>query len=288
MQAGPEARPTKKLFHANEICMWVAAIQLTSTPDIEANLVRVRGLIAEAARREARLVALPEHFACYGPEVAVAAAAQPLDGPLVTEFREMAGKLGISLLLGSFPEQAGVGERPYNTSVLIGPQGQILARYRKLHLFDVELPGAPAYRESDFTQPGREVVTAALPGTPWIAGLSVCYDLRFPELFRTQVSRGANLIFLPAAFTLNTGRDHWEALLKARAIENLSYVLAPAQFGQHAPGRRTFGRSMIIDPWGLTLAQAPDGEGVIYARLDFERLERLRRELPCLEHRCLK
>ncbi len=268
--------------------MWVAAFQLNSTPDIEANLARVRGLIVEAARREARLVALPEHFAGYGPEAAVAAAAQPLDGPLVTEFRELAGKLGIFLLLGSFPEQAGPGERPYNTSVLIGPQGQVLARYRKLHLFDVELPGAPAYRESDCTQPGREVVTAALPGTPWVAGLSVCYDLRFPELFRAQVSRGANLIFLPAAFTVNTGRDHWEALLKARAIENLSYVVAPAQFGQHAPGRRTYGRSMIIDPWGLTLAQAPDGVGVIYARLDFERLARLRRELPCLEHRCLK
>ena len=268
--------------------MWVAAIQTNSTPDIEANLTRARGLIAEAARREARLVALPEHFACYGPEEAVAAAAQPLDGPLVTEFREMAGKLGIFLLLGSFPEQAGPGERPYNTSVLIGPQGQILARYRKLHLFDVELPGVPPHRESSFTQPGSEVVTAALPGTPWVAGLAVCYDLRFPELFRTQVSRGANLICLPAAFTLNTGRDHWEALLKARAIENLSYVVAPGQWGQHATGRRTYGRSMIIDPWGLTLAQAPDGEGVIYARLDFERLERLRRELPCLEHRCLK
>jgi deaminated glutathione amidase len=268
--------------------MWVAVIQLTSTPDAVANLTRTRGLIAAAARRGARLVALPEHFAGYGSEEAVAAAAQPLDGPLVTEFRELAGKLGIFLLLGSFPEQAGPAKRPYNTSVLIGLQGQILACYRKLHLFDVELPGAPAYRESDCTQPGREVVTAALPGTPWVAGLSVCYDLRFPELFRAQISRGANLLCLPAAFTLNTGRDHWEALLKARAIENLAYVVAPAQWGQHAAGRRTYGRSMIIDPWGLPLAQAPDGEVVIYARLDFERLMRLRRELPCLEHRCLK
>jgi deaminated glutathione amidase len=268
--------------------MWVAAIQLTSTPDSVANLTRARALIVEAARHEAQLVALPEHFACSGSEEQVAAAAQPLDGPLVTGYRELAGKLGVFLLLGSFPEQARPGERPYNTSVLIGPQGQILARYRKLHLFDVELPGAPAYRESDCTQPGREVVTAALPGTPWVAGLSVCYDLRFPELFRAQVSRGANLICLPAAFTLNTGRDHWEALLRARAIENLSYVVAPAQFGQHSPGRRTYGRAMIIDPWGLILAQAQDGEGVIYARLDFELLARLRRELPCLEHRCLK
>lgn len=268
--------------------MWVAAVQLNSTPDLGANLARARALITAAARREAQLVALPEHFACYGPEEVVAAAAQPLDGPLVTEFRELARKLGISLLLGSFPELAQPGERPYNTSVLIGPQGQILARYRKLHLFDAELPGAPPQRESDYTQPGTEVVTAALPGTPFIAGLAVCYDLRFAELFRAQMSRGANLIFLPAAFTLRTGRDHWEVLLRARAIENLSYVIAPAQWGQHSPGRRTYGRSLILDPWGLILAQAQDGEGVIYARLDFERLERLRRELPCLEHRCLK
>jgi predicted amidohydrolase len=268
--------------------MWVAAVQLNSTPDRESNLSRVRALIAAAAHREAQVVALPEHFAGYGPEEVVAAAAQPLDGPLVTEFRELARQLGIILLLGSFPEQAGAGERPYNTSVLIGPQGQLLARYRKMHLFDVEFPGAPAHRESGSTQPGTEVVTALLPGTPFVAGLAVCYDLRFPELFRAQISRGANLIFLPAAFTSTTGRDHWEVLLKARAIENLSYVVAPAQWGQHSPGRRSHGRSLIIDPWGLVLAQAPDGDGVIYARLDFERLYRLRRELPCLEHRCLK
>lgn len=268
--------------------MWVAAVQLTSTPDIEANLTRARALISEAAGRDAQLVALPEHFACYGPEEAVAAAAQSLDGPLVTGFRELARKLGIFLLLGSFPEQAGPGERPYNTSVLIGPQGQIVAHYHKIHLFEVALPGAPPHRESGFTQPGREVVTAPLPGMPFAAGLAICYDLRFPELFRALAGQGANLVFLPAAFTLNTGRDHWETLLRARAIENLSYVVAPAQFGQHSPGRRTYGRSMIIDPWGLILAQAPDAEGVIYARLDFERLRRLRRQLPCLEHRCLK
>ncbi len=268
--------------------MWIAAVQLNSTPDREANLARARKLIAEAARREAQLVALPEHFAAYGPEEMVAAAAQALDGPLVTEFQELARKLEITLLLGSFPEQAAPGERPYNTSVLIDPQGQILAHYRKMHLFDVELPGAAPHRESACTQPGREVVTAALPGTPFIAGLAVCYDLRFPELFRAQVGRGVNLICLPAAFTFNTGRDHWEVLLRARAIENLSYVVAPAQWGQHSPGRKSSGRSLIIDPWGLVLAQAADGEGVIFARLDFEGLERRRRELPCLEHRRLK
>ncbi len=267
--------------------MWIAAIQLNSTPDMEANLSRARALIAEAAGREAQLVALPEHFVCYGPEDVVAAAAQPLDGPLVTEFRELARQLGIFLLLGSLPEQAGPGERPFNTSVLLGPEGRILATYRKMHLFELNLPDAPAHRESSHTQPGSEVVTVALPGTQLVAGLAVCYDLRFPELFRAQVSRGANLLLVPAAFTLTTGRDHWEVLLRARAIENLAYVVAPAQWGEHAKGRRSYGRAMIIDPWGQILAQAPDGEGVIYARLDHERLKKLRRELPCLHHRRL-
>lgn len=268
--------------------MWVAAVQLNSTPDVECNLTRARALIREAADRGAQLVALPEHFAGYGSEEAVAALAQPLNGPLVAEFRELARKLGIFLLLGSFPERDTPGERPYNASLLLGPQGDILAHYRKMHLFDVELPGAPAYRESDFIRPGTKVVTAPLPGTPFTAGLAICYDLRFPELFRALVQQGANLLLVPGAFTLDTGRDHWEVLLRARALENLSYVLAPAQYGQHSPGRRTYGRSLIVDPWGLVLAQAPDVEGVIYAQLDYERLQRLRRELPCLEHRRLK
>jgi predicted amidohydrolase len=267
--------------------MWVAAVQLNSTPDLEANLVRARAFIEAAAARGARLVALPEHFACLGSDADTMAAAQPLDGPLVSRFRDVAGKLGIFLLMGSFPEHTPEKTRPYNTSLLLGPQGQVLARYRKLHLFDVDLPGAPPSRESECTHPGDEVVTAALPGQPFTAGLAICYDLRFPELFRAQVSRGANLILLPAAFITRTGRDHWEVLLRARAIENLSYVVAPAQYGQHAPGRRSYGRSLIIDPWGTILAQAPDGEGVILARLDYQRLQDRRRELPCLRHRRL-
>jgi deaminated glutathione amidase len=267
--------------------MWVAAIQLNSTPDLEANLARVQALVEEAAARGARLVALPEHFACLGSAADTAAAAQPVDGPLVTRFRELAGKLDIFLLLGSFPERTPAKARPYNTSLLLGPRGQILASYRKLHLFDVDLPGASPTRESEFTHPGDAVVTAALPGESFTAGLSICYDLRFPELFRAQVNQGANLLLLPAAFTVTTGRDHWEVLLRARAIENLSYVVAPGQYGQHVPGHRTYGRSLIIDPWGLILAQAPDSEGLILARLDYERLQRRRRELPCLRHRRL-
>ncbi len=265
--------------------MWVAAIQLNSTADIDANLARARVLVEEAARRGAKLVALPEHFAFYGPEAEMAAtAAQPATGPLVTGFRELANTLGIFLLLGSFPELVPPEAKHYNTSLLLGPEGQILARYRKMHLFDVSLPGRPAYRESDFTLPGSEVVAAPLAGTPFTAGLAVCYDLRFPELFRALVARGADLLLLPAAFSSVTGRDHWEVLVRARAIENQAYVIAPAQYGANAPGRRTYGRSLIVDPWGLVLAQAPDGEGIIYVRLDHERLLRLRREFPCLSH----
>jgi predicted amidohydrolase len=267
--------------------MWTAAIQMNSTPDQAANLGRAQALVEEAASRGAQLVALPEHFADYGKAADIAAAAQPLDGPLVSRFRELAGKLGIFLLLGSVAERVPGKARPYNTSLLLGPRGKILARYRKIHLFDVDLPGRPPYRESECTHPGEEVVTVALPGTPFTAGLAICYDLRFPELFRAQVGAGANLLFLPAAFTQTTGRDHWEVLLRARAVENLAYVVAPGQWGEHVPGRRSYGRSLIIDPWGLILAQAPDGDGVILAFLDYDRLQRRRRELPCLRHRRL-
>ncbi|MHB8067253.1 MAG: carbon-nitrogen hydrolase family protein [Desulfobaccales bacterium] len=271
-----------------EASMWVAAVQLNSTPDMDRNLARARALIQEAAGRGAQLIALPEHFAYLGPEDQTPPSAQPLDGPLVKEFRELARKLKIFLLLGSFPELTGPEACPFNTSVLLSPQGEILACYRKMHLFDVDLAPGPSYRESRVMQAGTELAVTPLPGTPFTAGLAICYDLRFPELFRALTAQGANLLLLPAAFTLTTGRDHWEVLVRARAIENLAYVIAPAQYGQHSPGRRSYGRALIVDPWGLILAQAPDGEGVIYARLDPERLERLRRELPCLSHRRMK
>jgi deaminated glutathione amidase len=268
--------------------MWVAAVQLKATPDQEANLARAEALIEEAASQGAQLVALPEHCACYGRVADTTAAAQPLDGPLVSRFKKLAARLRIFLLPGSFLERTPGKARPNNTSVLIDPRGQIIACYRKVHLYDVEVPGGPVYRESEWTQPGEEVVTAALPGQPFTAGLALCYDLRFPELFRQQVDQGANLILLPSAFMAATGRDHWEVLLRARAIENLAYVVAPNQYGEHAPGLRSYGRSLIVDPWGTILAQAPDGEGVICARLDYERLQHLRRSLPVLSHRRLR
>jgi predicted amidohydrolase len=268
--------------------MWVAAIQLNATADLERNLARAKDLVQEAVHHGASLVALPEHFAYLGPEEKLPPSAQPLDGPLVQDFRALARNLGIILLLGSFPEVV-IPERPYyNTSVLIGMGGQILARYRKIHLFDVDLAGGPMFCESRHVQAGSEVAAVSLAPTPFTVGLSICYDVRFPELYRALADRGADLLFIPAAFTLATGRDHWEVLVRARAIENQAYVVAPAQWGEHSKGRRSFGRSLIVDPWGTVLAQAPDREGIIYAELDHERVVRLRQEMPCLKHRRLK
>ncbi len=267
--------------------MWAAAVQMTSTPDMAANVGRAREFIQEAAHHGAYLVALPEHFAWVGPEGETPPSAQPLDGPLVTGFRELARNLGVFLLLGSFPELTHPGRRPYNTSLLLGPGGELLAAYRKIHLFEVNIPGGPVFQESRHVQAGSEVVSVFLPKTPFTAGLTICYDLRFPELFRALVDKGVNLYFVPAAFTRETGRDHWETLLRARAIENLAYVIAPAQYGVHAPGRSSYGRALIIDPWGTVMAQAPDGEGVIYGLLDHKRLTALRQQLPCLSHRRL-
>jgi predicted amidohydrolase len=267
--------------------MRVAAIQLNSTSDMAANLKRARELVVQARDRGAELVTLPEHFAYMGPEDQKPPSAQPLEGPLVQEFGALAKELDIFLLLGSFPETAEPDQPPYNTSVLLGKDGGRLAAYRKIHLFNVDLPGGPVYQESRFVRSGREVVATPVPGTPFTAGLTICYDLRFPELWRSLMEKGADLIFLPAAFTLATGRDHWEVLIRARAIENQVYIIAPAQWGRHSPGRRSYGRSLIVDPWGVVLAQAPDTEGLILAELDHARLARLRQEMPCWQHRQL-
>lgn len=267
--------------------MLVAAVQMQSTADMGANVAAARELVQEAATHGAMLVALPEHFAYLGPEEAAPPSAQPINGPLVQEFGELARQLGIFLLLGSFPETTEPGRLPYNTSVFLAPDGKILAAYRKIHLFDVEMTDGPRYQESKSVRPGHELVVAPIPRTPFLAGMSICYDLRFPELYRALSAQGADLFFIPAAFTQRTGRDHWEVLVRARAIENLAYVVAPAQWGRHSPGRSSYGRSLIVDPWGTVLAQAPDGVGVIYADLNHRRLTRLREELPCLKHRRL-
>ncbi len=262
--------------------MRVAAVQMTSTQEVEANLALSESLVREAASAGASLVALPENFSYFKVEGEVAAFQTSLDGELVARMGSLARELAVTLLLGSIPEAIPESEKTYNTSVLLGPDGQTLAVYRKIHLFDVDVPGVVELKESKAVEAGEEVVTAKTPAC--VVGLTVCYDLRFPELYRRLARAGAELLTVPSAFLPHTGKDHWEALLRARAIENQAYVIAPAQFGRHSERRQSYGRSLIIDPWGLVLAQAPDGEGVITAEIDLDHLRTLRRNMPCLEH----
>jgi len=267
--------------------MWVAVVQMQSVGRVEANQARACDLITTAASRGAKLVALPEYFLCLGPPETIVAQAQALDGPVVKEFSRLARELGLYLLLGSIPEPAPEAGKIYNTSLLLGPDGSLRARYRKIHLFDIAIPHKVSFQESSYVVPGREIVTASLPDLGWTVGLAICYDLRFPELFRALAARGAQIIVLPAAFSQATGRDHWETLLRARAIENQVYILAPAVFPHPDQSIKTYGRSLIIDPWGLSLARAADREDIIYAQLDRAYLEKIRAELPCLQNRRL-
>lgn len=262
-----------------------AAVQMTSGADAQRNLESAERLVRGAAARGARLVGLPENFAFLRSEGEAVPEAQTLDGPWVARMASLARELELTLLLGSIAERIPDGPRVYNTSVLLGKDGSLVARYRKMHLFDVDIPGMEALKESKSVAPGDEVVVADTECGP--VGLSICYDLRFPELYREMTRRGARILAVPSAFTDRTGKDHWEPLLRARAIENLAYVIAPAQVGQHARGRASHGHAMIVDPWGSVLAQVADGEGMALAEIDFERQERVRRELPALSHRRL-
>jgi len=262
--------------------MRVAAVQLNSTADKARNLGAAEALVNAAAADGAELVALPEKWNLLAPGEELVAGAEPLDGPSLTAARGWARALGIHLLAGSISERAGDGEKPFNASVLIGPGGEDLAVYRKIHMFDVDTGGV-SYRESAHEQPGAEIVTA--PVGDLIAGLTICYDLRFPELHRILAVRGARLLTVPAAFTSTTGRDHWEVLLRARAIENAVFVLAPGQVGKAPPHFDCYGRSAIIDPWGVVLATAPDEECFIVADLDLAAQERVRESLPALANR---
>jgi predicted amidohydrolase len=257
-------------------------VQMTSTSDVERNLQSAERLVAEAAARGARFVGLPENFAFLRSEGEPIPEPQSLDGPWLRRMADLARRHRILLLLGSLPERVPGDTRVYNTSVLLAPDGSHLAVYRKIHLFDIDLPGMESLKESKAVLPGGELVVASTDWGP--IGLSICYDLRFPELYRELVRRGAVALAVPSAFTERTGKDHWEVLLRARAIENLAYVLAPAQVGLHGQGRTSHGHAMIVDPWGSVLTQVPGGEGVAFAELDLDRLERLRRELPALRH----
>ncbi len=261
--------------------MRIAAVQLNSTGDRPRNLAAAERLVRDAAADGAELVALPEKWNLLAAGPDQAAGAEPLDGPSLSAARGWARDLGIHLLAGSISEE-GDGGKAFNTSVMIGPDGEDLAVYRKIHMFDVDAGGV-SYRESEHEQAGTEVVTASVGGL--IAGLSVCYDLRFPELFRILALRGSRLIAVPSAFTAATGRDHWEVLLRSRAIENQLFVLAPNQFGQAPPHFDSFGRSAIVDPWGVVLATAPDEECFVAADLDLEAQDRVRESLPSLANR---
>jgi predicted amidohydrolase len=260
-----------------------AAIQLNATDDVDRNLQTADRLVRRAAGLGADLVVLPETWTVMGAREQMIAGAQALDGPAITWARAIAAELGIDLIAGSFAERRDGAPLLSNTSVHLDPRGEITAVYRKIHLFDVEIDGG-VYSEASTYASGTEIVTTTLAsGTP--AGLSICFDLRYPELYRILALRGAQLLTVPSAFTLRTTRDHWETLLRARAIENQCFVVAPNQIGDHPAGLRSGGRSLIIDPWGVVLAGAADDEGVITAELDFEALRSIRARLPTLPRR---
>jgi deaminated glutathione amidase len=260
-----------------------AAVQLNSTEDKDRNLEAADRLTRAAAGDGADLVVLPEKFNLLGTHDHYLAGAETLDGPTVQWARETARELGIDLIAGSVAERREGREKLGNTSVHVGPDGEPKAVYRKIHMFDVEV-GGQVYRESDSEEPGAEIVLSeTADGLP--LGLTVCYDLRFPELFRILAVRGARIIVLPSAFTKVTGQAHWEILVRARAIENQAFMLAADQIGPHAEGKESFGGSLIVDPWGEVLARAPDEECFIAADLDLSRQDEVREKLPSLANR---
>jgi len=273
----------------NEGRLRVAAAQMTSTEDVKANLAAASRLVHRAAAAGARLVALPENFAFLGADrdhrLAIAEPLREDGGPILAAMRTLAREAAVHLLLGGFPERSEHPGHIYNTAVLLAPDGGMAATYRKIHLFDVDLPGGAQFRESESVTPGQDVVVARLP---WGGlGLSVCYDLRFPELYRQLTKAGARVLAVPAAFTAETGKDHWHVLLRARAVENQAFVVAAAQWGLHGGKRISYGHALVVDPWGVVLAECGNHEGLAIADLDFGYQDQVRRNLPCLQHRRL-
>ena len=264
----------------------VAAVQLSSQADVAQNLERARALVKRAAGRGAELVLLPENFAFFGAEVDKRALAESLaDGAISRALSDMARESSVFVVGGGFPEHSGDAERPHNTALVVGPDGGQLAAYRKIHLFDVELGAGGSYSESAATSAGSAAVVVDVAG--FKLGLSICYDLRFPELYRALSEQGAEVLLVPAAFTLHTGKDHWHVLLRARAIEAQAFVVAAAQHGTHPGGRQTYGHALVADPWGTVIAEASDGEGLTLATLERARLDGVRHALPSLAHRKL-
>lgn len=264
--------------------MRLAAIQMCSGKDVDRNLEKALALANRAADQGADVVALPENFALMGSDRDRAEVAEDLNGAVLGELGRLAKERSVLLLAGTVLERSRdeADPRPYNTSVLFDRRGSPIAVYRKMHLFDVSLPDGVPYRESESVRPGNEPVVAFVEGVGF--GLSICYDLRFPELYRLLAFRGARVVFVPSAFTLETGKDHWMPLIRARAIENQVYIVAPAQFGTHESGRVTYGHSVIVDPWGTVLAQAPQKESVLWADADFGYQEEIRSKVPVAKH----
>jgi predicted amidohydrolase len=260
-----------------------AAVQLTATPDKARNLETADRLVRVAAADGATLVLLPEKWMVLGRGDDLQSGAEALDGPAVTWARDTARELSIDLVAGSVSERVADQDKLRNTSLHIGPDGEVRATYRKVHMFDVEVDGT-AYRESEHEEAGDEAVLSITADGAEL-GLSVCYDVRFPELYRVLAVRGARILLVPAAFTLATTREHWATLVRARAIENQCFVVAANQYGALPAGLTAYGRSMIVDPWGTVIAQASDGEGVICAACEHELLDRVRAQVPSLAHR---
>lgn len=265
----------------------IGVVQLTSTDDVEENLTSVRQWVKTAVEAGANWVALPENFAYMRREGEPVESAQDLEGTIVQSVAQLARSHRIWILGGSFAERIPGDDRVYNTSFLMTPGGDLAAVYRKIHLFDVDLgsEGGGRFCESATYRPGKDVVVADTPFGG--IGLSICYDLRFPELYRAHASRDAHFLCIPSAFAPATGRDHWEVLLRARAIENQAFVVAPAQCGAHSPTRSSYGRAMIVDPWGVILASVGDHPGLGLADCDPERLATVRKSVPALTHRRL-
>lgn len=265
----------------------VAAVQMSSQDDLARNLATVRELVLTAARKGARLVVVPENLAYMGPEEGKRAVAEPLrEGERIFETLSMtASDAGVYLVAGGLPERSDDPKRPYNTAAVFAPTGALVAKYRKIHLFDVDLPDGTRVSESSANLAGNDVVVAEIDG--FKLGLSICYDLRFPELYRKLADQGADMIVIPAAFTLTTGKDHWQVLVRARAIENQVYAIAAGQWGRHPKGRQTYGKSMIVDPWGEVIAQCSEGVGVCSATVSRPYLQQVRASLPALRHRRL-
>lgn len=263
-----------------------AAIQMTSKPDLEKNLLEAEELIDLAVRRGAELVGLPENFAFLGLEADKLAQAKNIALKTREFLKKMAQRFQITILGGGFPVP--VADNPtkaYNTAVLVTPDGREVLHYQKVHLFDVNVPDGNTYQESSTVMAGKELPSIYTSEHLGKVGVSICYDVRFPELYRYLAHQGVDVLFIPAAFTAYTGKDHWQVLLQARAIENTAYVIAPAQTGNHYERRYSHGHAMIIDPWGVILADAGDRPGVAVAEIDPHRLRQVRRQMPSLEHR---